>query len=86
MPIGGRLTDRYGPWWRVYALFACWQLLGVWARVEAALRSGADAAGVLLWQVSVDSTTSRAHIHAAGARKDSVNRCYARIRSIDVGW
>ena len=22
------VPDRYGPWWRVYALFACWQLLG----------------------------------------------------------
>ena len=36
---------RYGPWWRVYALFACWQLLGVWARVEAALRQAADRNG-----------------------------------------
>ena len=65
---------RYGPWWRVYALFACWQLLGVWARVEAALRQAADRNGRLSWQVSVDSTTARAHIHAAGARRDSVNR------------
>ena len=65
---------RYGPWWRVYALFACWQALGVWARVEAALRAQADARGKLSWQVSVDSTTARAHIHAAGARRDSVNR------------
>lgn len=22
------VPDRYGPWWRVYALFACWQVLG----------------------------------------------------------
>jgi len=58
----------------VYALFACWQLLGVWARVEAALREAADAAGKVSWQVSVDSTTARAHIHAAGARRDSVDR------------
>ena len=68
------VPDRYGPWWRVYALFACWQLLGVWGRVEAALRDAADAAGKLSWQVSVDSTTARAHIHAAGARRDSVER------------
>ena len=47
---------RYGPWWRVYALFACWQLLGVWARVEAALSQAADRNGRLSWQVSVDST------------------------------
>ena len=66
------VPDRYGPWWRVYALFACWQLLGVWERIEAALVAAADAAGKLSWQVSVDSTTSRAHVHAAGARRDSV--------------
>ncbi|EWT01052.1 transposase [Intrasporangium oryzae NRRL B-24470] len=67
------VPERYGPWWRVYALFACWQLLGVWERIEAALIAAADAAGKLSWQVSVDSTTSRAHVHAAGARRDSVD-------------
>jgi transposase len=67
------VPERYGPWWRVYALFACWQLLGVWERIEVALIAAADAAGKLSWQVSVDSTTSRAHPHAAGARRDSVN-------------
>jgi transposase len=68
------VPDRYGPWWRVYALFSCWQVAGVWARVEAALLAAADAAGKLDWQVSVDSTTARAHVHAAGAREDSVDR------------
>ncbi len=68
------VPERYGPWWRVYALFACWQVSGVWERVEDALRARADAAGHLSWQVSVDSTTARAHVHAAGARRDSVDR------------
>ncbi|WP_345202007.1 hypothetical protein [Fodinibacter luteus] len=54
------------------ALFACWQVFGVWSLVEDALRAAADATGKLSWQVSVDSTTARAHIHAAGARRDSV--------------
>lgn len=67
------LPERYGPWWRVYALFACWQLLGVWERIESALIAAADARGKLSWQVAVDSTTSRAHVHAAGARRDSVD-------------
>ncbi len=58
----------------MYALFACWQVLGVWARVEEALRAAADATGRLSWQVSVDSTTARAHVHAAGARRDSPGR------------
>lgn len=68
------VPTRYGPWWRVYALFACWQVLGVWARIASALRARARATGRLSWQVSIDSTTSRAHIHAAGARKDSFGR------------
>lgn len=68
------VPDRYGPWWRVYALFACWQLLGAWERIEQSLIAAADAAGKagkVGWDVSVDSTTARAHVHAAGARRDS---------------
>lgn len=68
------VPERYGPWWRVYALFACWQLLGVWERIESALLAAAQAQAKLSWQVAVDSTTSRAHVHAAGARRDSVDR------------
>lgn len=68
------VPDRYGPWWRIYALFTCWQLAGVWERIESALLSAADARGKLSWQVSVDSTTARAHVHAAGARRDSAER------------
>ena len=68
------VPERYGPWWRVYALFACWQLLGVWERIESALLAAADAQAKLSWQVAVDSTTSRAHVHAAGARRDSAAR------------
>ncbi len=46
---------------------------GVWERIESALIGAADAQGKLSWQASVDSTTARAHVHAAGARRDSVN-------------
>ena len=62
---------RYGPWYRAYALYRAWQLTGVWQRIEASLVAMADAAGKIVWQVSVDSTTCRAHVHAAGARKDA---------------
>ena len=68
------VPERYGPWWRVYDLFATWQVLGIWARIESALLAAAEAAGKLAWQVSVDSTTCRAHVHAAGARRDSTER------------
>ena len=65
---------RYGPWWRAYALYRAWQLNGVWERIEAALVARADAAGKIDWRVSVDSTAVRAHVHAAGARGDGVER------------
>ena len=68
------VPDRYGPWWRVYALFAAWQVAGVWSRLEQALIAAADAVGDIGWEVSVDSTINRAHQHAAGARKDSADR------------
>jgi hypothetical protein len=32
------------------------------------LQADADAAGLITWEVSVDSTIARAHQHAAGAR------------------
>jgi transposase len=58
----------------VYALFRRWQRDGTWARVLTALQTTADAAGRIVWDVSVDSTTARAHQHAAGARKRGICR------------
>ena len=60
---------RYGPWPSVYGLFRCWQRDGTWPKVVTALQARADAAGLITWEVSVDSTVARAHQHAAGARK-----------------
>jgi transposase len=39
------LPARYGPWETVSKRFARWQTDGTWARIEAALRIQADAAG-----------------------------------------
>jgi transposase len=63
------LPERYGPWETVYKRFARWQTDGTWARIEAALRTQADAAGALDWDAQIDSSVVRAHQHAAGARK-----------------
>jgi transposase len=60
---------RYGPWQTVYGLFRRWQRDGTWARILAGLQTRAEALRLITWQVSVDSTTARAHHHAAGARK-----------------
>jgi hypothetical protein len=54
----------------VYGLYRRWQRAGVWARILAALQGRADALGLIIWNVSVDSTIARAHQHAAGARRD----------------
>lgn len=59
----------HGSWQAVYALFRRWQRDGVWTCILAALQARADAAGLVDWQVSVDSTIMRALQHAAGARR-----------------
>jgi transposase len=58
----------YGPWQTVYGLFRRWQRAGVWQQIVTRLQTRADAAGLIVWDVSVDSTIARAHQHAAGAR------------------
>jgi hypothetical protein len=37
-------------------LFRSWQRDGTWAQILACLRARADAAGLITWDVSVDST------------------------------
>jgi transposase len=64
------VPDCYGHWRTVYGLYRRWQRAGVWARILTALQGRADAAGLITWDVSVDSTITRAHQHAAGARRD----------------
>jgi transposase len=71
------VPERYGPWQTVYGLFRRWQRNGTWQRIATQLQAEADAKGLIIWDVSVDSTVSRAHQHAAGARKrglSSANR------------
>ncbi|WP_344613845.1 IS5 family transposase, partial [Dactylosporangium salmoneum] len=61
---------EYAPWPTVYGLFRRWQRDGTWDAILAALQAQGDARGRIEWSVSVDSMTSRAHQHAAGARND----------------
>ncbi|MGB6575266.1 MAG: IS5 family transposase, partial [Trebonia sp.] len=63
------VPPAYGPWQTVYGLFRRWQRDGTWRSILTALQGRADAAGLITWDVSVDSTVARAHQHAAGARK-----------------
>src|SRR3954452_13361179 len=68
------VPDCYGSWQAVYGLFRRWQRAGVWARILTALQARADAAGLICWDVSVDSTIARTHQHAAGARIDAAGQ------------
>jgi transposase len=66
------VPSAYGPWQTVYGLFRRWQRDGTWRQVLTGLQARADAAGLICWDVSVDSTVARAHQHAAGARKRGI--------------
>lgn len=69
------LPERYGAWQTVYSRFRRWQRTGVWERVLAALQGEADARGEVDWRRHfLDSTTVRAHQHAAGAKKGAVTK------------
>jgi transposase len=59
------LPPEHGPWQTAYTRFRRWALRGVWARVLEALAHQRDDESLIL-----DSTTVRAHQHAAGARGD----------------
>jgi len=62
------VPERYGPWRTVYTRFRRWALDGTFTQMLAALQSRADARGDVDWLVSIDSTITRAHQHAAGAK------------------
>jgi transposase len=84
------VPERYGPWQTVYGLFRRWQRDGTWAQILAALQARADAAGLITWDVSVDSTVARAHQHAAGARKRGICKpsppAGSRLSRKIMGW
>jgi transposase len=75
------MPTHYGSWRAAYALFRRWQREGTWQRVLTALQALADAQGQITWDVSVDSTTARAHQHAAGARKKGIYKPNRRAGS-----
>ncbi|MFB7053376.1 IS5 family transposase [Streptomyces vinaceus] len=64
------LPERYGSWKTVYERHRLWSADGTWDRILRAIQVDTDLAGRFDWSmVGVDSTTCRAHQHAAGARK-----------------
>ena len=64
------LPERFGPWKTVYDRFNKWQKEGLFDQILSRLHLKLDQDGLLDWSTwYVDSTTSRAHRSAAGARK-----------------
>ena len=64
------LPPHLGQWHRVFVWFSRWRTRGVWVQGLAALQAAGQALLSLRQrQVQLDSTTVRAHQHAAGARK-----------------
>ncbi|MDX2930442.1 MULTISPECIES: IS5-like element IS1648 family transposase [Streptomyces] len=64
------LPERYGSWKTIYERHRRWSADGTWDRILQSVQADADLAGRIDWSmVGVDSTSCRAHQHAAGARK-----------------
>ena len=64
------LPERFGPWKTVYDRFRRWQADGTFDKILQQLQLRLDEEGLLDWSAwFVDSTVSRAHKAAAGARK-----------------
>ena len=63
------LPEYFGAWQTVAERHLRWSTDGTYGRIFAAIQVDLDDAGVeLLGLLSVDSTSVRAHQHAAGAR------------------
>jgi transposase len=63
------LPERYGSWQTAASRFYRWQKEGVWQRVLKELQRQKDHSGEVEWQIHfLDSTSVRAHQHAAGAK------------------
>ncbi|MFD9568738.1 IS5 family transposase [Streptomyces sp. NPDC059982] len=65
------LPARFGKWKTVHDRHRRWSGDEPWEKILRAVQADADAAGRIDWSlVSVDSTSCRAHQHAAGARAE----------------
>jgi transposase len=64
------LPERYGNWKTVYSRFRRWQATGIWDRILREIQIAAAHDDRIDGSITmIDSTSIRAHQHAAGARK-----------------
>ena len=65
------LPSVFGRWQTVWTWHHRMATDGTWDRVIAKLTAAADAAGLVDWSLSVDSTVARAHQHATNTTRDT---------------
>ncbi|MFB7084560.1 IS5 family transposase [Streptomyces sp. NPDC056296] len=63
------LHDRFFPWQTVHKRHMLWSADGTWEVLLQHVQAVADAKGDIVWDINVDSTSVRAHQHAAGHTK-----------------
>lgn len=63
------LPEVFGPWQTVWTWHHRMAADGTWDRVLANVTTAADAAGMIDWSLSVDSTIARAHQHATNTTR-----------------
>jgi transposase len=63
------VPERYGPWQTLADRLYRWRRDGTWDRILAHVQTKSDAVAEVVWDVSIDSSTARAHHHASGARR-----------------
>ncbi|MDT0262509.1 transposase [Jatrophihabitans sp. DSM 44399] len=63
------LPEAFGPWQTVWTWHYRMATDGTWDQVHATLTAAADAAGLVDWSLSADSTIARAHQHATNTTR-----------------
>ena len=66
------VPKSYGPWQTLWKRHARFSRDGTWDRIHVHLLAEADAAQLIDWQLSVDSTISRVHQHGASLSREAV--------------
>jgi transposase len=79
------LPERYGNWKTVYSRFRRWQKAGIWDRILTELqREGAHDDRIDGSVTMIDSSSIRAHQHAAGARKRGTQPTTTALDGVEV--
>ncbi len=74
------LPEAFGPWQTVWTWHHRMATDGTWDQVHATLTAAADAAGLVDWSLSADSTIARAHQHANTTRLTGAGSNYPNPR------